>query len=88
MRTDRYRLVEWKEPGTPAEKAAIELYDYTTDPLEKKNLTQDLPDVVTELRAILAKVPEAKPQLSDEGSPESGYEKKPKKKKKDKGDGE
>lgn len=87
VRTDRYRLVEWKEPGTPAEKAAIELYDYETDPLEKKNLAKDRPEVVTELRAILAKVPEAKPQLSDEGSPESGYEKKPKKKK-SKGDGE
>jgi hypothetical protein len=38
----------------------------------------------------LAKLPEAKPQMSDEGAPESGYEKKEKKKKKkDKtGDGE
>lgn len=88
VRTDRYRLVEWKEPGMPADKAAIELYDYETDPLEKKNLAKDRPEIVTELRAILAKVPEAKPQLSDEGSPESGYEKKPKKKNKAKGDGE
>ena len=73
---------------TPAEKAAIELYDYETDPLEKKNLAKDRPEVVAELRAILAKLPEAKPQQSDEGSPESGYEKKEKKKKKSKGDGE
>ncbi|NBS55282.1 DUF4976 domain-containing protein, partial [bacterium] len=89
VRNDRYRLVEWKEPGTPSDKAVIELYDYETDPLEKKNLAKDRPEVVTELRAILDKLPEAKPQQSDEGSPESGYEKKEKKKKKkDKADGE
>ena len=90
VRNDRYRLVEWKEPGDPAEKAAIELYDYQADPLEKKNLVKENPEVVSQLRAILAKLPEAKPQMSDEGSPESGFEKKEKKKKKkDKaGDGE
>jgi iduronate 2-sulfatase len=90
VRNDRYRLVEWKEPNDPAEKAAIELYDYQTDPLEKKNLAQENPELVTQLRAVLAKLPEAKPQMSDEGSPESGFEKKDKKKKKkDKaGDGE
>jgi iduronate 2-sulfatase len=90
VRNDRYRLVEWKEPGDPAEKAAIELYDYQADPLEKKNLAKENPELVAQLRAILAKLPEAKPQMSDEGSPESGYEKKEKKKKKkDKaGDGE
>jgi iduronate 2-sulfatase len=87
VRTDRYRLVEWKEPGTPSEKAAIELYDYQTDPLERKNLANELPAIVAELRAVLAKVPEAKPQVNDEGSPESGYEKKEKKKKKTKGEG-
>lgn len=89
VRNDRYRLVEWKEPGEPADKAAVELYDYQVDPLEKKNLAQENPELVAQLRAILAKLPEAKPQMSDEGAPESGYEKKEKKKKKkDKGDGE
>jgi iduronate 2-sulfatase len=90
VRNDRYRLVEWKEPGDPAEKAAVELYDYQVDPLEKKNLAGEKPELVVQLRAILAKLPEAKPQMSDEGAPESGYEKKEKKKKKkDKtGDGE
>ena len=87
MRNERYRLVEWKEPGEPAEKAVIELYDYETDPLEKKNLAKDLPEVVAKMRAILASLPEAKPQLSDAGAPESGYEKKAKKKK-NKGEGE
>jgi len=89
VRNDRYRLVEWKEPNEPAEKAAIELYDYQTDPLEKKNLAKENPELVAQLRAVLAKLPEAKPQMGGEGAPESGYEKKPKKKKKDKaGDGE
>jgi iduronate 2-sulfatase len=89
VRNDRYRLVEWKEPNDPAEKAAIELYDYQADPLEKKNLAQENPELVTQLRAVLAKLPEAKPQMGGEGAPESGYEKKPKKKKKVKaGDGE
>jgi iduronate 2-sulfatase len=89
VRNDRYRLVEWKEPNDPVEKAAIELYDYQTDPMEKKNLAKENPEIVAEMRAILAKVPEAKPQMSDEGAPESGDEKKDKKKKKkDKGSGE
>jgi iduronate 2-sulfatase len=89
VRNDRYRLVEWKEPNDPPEKAAIELYDYQTDPLEKKNLAQENPELVAKLRAVLAKLPEAKPQMGNEGAPESGYEKKAKKKKKDKaGDGE
>ena len=89
VRNDRYRLVEWKEPNDSAEKAAIELYDYQTDPLEKKNLAEQNPELVAQLRAVLAKLPEAKPQMGDEGAPESGYEKKAKKKKKDKaGSGE
>jgi hypothetical protein len=50
-------------------------------------LANELPAIVAELRAVLAKVPEAKPQVNDEGSPESGYEKKEKKKKKTKGEG-
>ena len=57
VRNDRYRLVEWKEPNDPPEKAAIELYDYQTDPLEKKNLAQENPELVTKLRAVLAKLP-------------------------------
>ena len=89
VRNDRYRLVEWKEPNDSAEKAAIELYDYQTDPLEKKNLAEQNPELVAQLREVLAKLPEAKPQMGDEGAPESGYEKKAKKKKKDKaGSGE
>ena len=63
VRTDRYRLVEWKTPGAPPADAIIELYDYEADPLESRNLASEQPDVVAELRGILAQQPEAKPQV-------------------------
>ncbi len=63
VRTARHRLVEWKIPGAAADSADLELYDYETDPLETKNLASAQPDVVARLRALLAKLPEAKPQL-------------------------
>jgi iduronate 2-sulfatase len=62
VRTERYRLVEWKKPGGDAASAIFELYDYQTDPDETKNLAAEKPEVVAQLRAILAKQPEAKPQ--------------------------
>jgi iduronate 2-sulfatase len=67
VRTDRYRLVEWKNLGASAETAVIELYDYESDPGESKNLTADEPDVVAQLRAILDSQPEAKPPLKAGG---------------------
>jgi iduronate 2-sulfatase len=69
VRTPRYRLVEWKFPGQKAEKAVYELYDYEVDPGENKNLASDKPEVVKELKAILAKQPEAKPQIHPTGGP-------------------
>jgi iduronate 2-sulfatase len=63
VRTSRYRLVEWKRPGAPADRAVLELYDYETDPGEHKNLASELPEVIADLREILADQPEAKPQL-------------------------
>jgi iduronate 2-sulfatase len=62
VRTTRYRLVEWKRPGARSDSAEIELYDYETDPAETKNLAAQKPDVVAELRAVLNRQPEAKPQ--------------------------
>lgn len=63
VRTPRYRLVEWKKPGAPPDSAILELYDYQDDPQETKNLAAERPDVVAELRALLATYPEAKPQI-------------------------
>jgi iduronate 2-sulfatase len=63
IRTPRYRYVEWKKPGSPTATAEHELYDYEADPLERKNLAKDKPEIVKELAAILAQQPEAKPQL-------------------------
>ncbi len=65
VRSERYRLVEWKTIGASPDTAMIELYDYETDPAEAKNLATDKPEVVTQLRAILSKQPEAKPQIGD-----------------------
>jgi iduronate 2-sulfatase len=60
VRTERYRLVEWKRPGAPADTAEFELYDYAADPAESRNLAGEQPAVVADLRRILARHPEAK----------------------------
>ena len=57
LRTERYRLVEWKKPGTPQASAEYELYDYMTDPDEAKNHYTDLPDIARKLKETLAKYP-------------------------------
>ena len=59
IRTERFRLVEWKQPGTQRKSAEIELYDYREDPLETKNLAMEKPAEVKRLRAILDRYPEA-----------------------------
>ena len=64
IRTERYRLVEWKHRGEPVSKAEYELYDYQSDPVESVNLVSKLPDVAAKLKAILAQYPEAVPQPS------------------------
>lgn len=64
IRTSRYRMVEWKNPGAGTETAEYELYDYQIDPLETRNLAASQTDVLRELKTILATHPEAKPQMS------------------------
>ena len=56
IRTERYRLVEWRGPKDA--QAAYELYDYQTDPLERENLADKQPTIVEDLKAILAKHPQ------------------------------
>jgi iduronate 2-sulfatase len=61
IRTERYRMVEWKPAGAPANQAEYELYDYQEDPLETRNLAATQPDTLATLQAILAQHPEALP---------------------------
>jgi iduronate 2-sulfatase len=68
VRTERYRLVEWKKPGAAPETAEYELYDYKRDPLETKNIAASEPKVVKKLQAHLTELPEAKPQISSSGA--------------------
>lgn len=59
IRTDRYRLVEWRNPDQPVATAELELYDYTNDPDEQHNVAAQYPGIVQELQAILRTYPEA-----------------------------
>lgn len=61
IRMERYRLVEWRDPGQPAESADLELYDYETDPHETRNIAADQPQLVAQLQAILAQYPQPVP---------------------------
>lgn len=55
IRNERYRLVEWKEPGAPDATAEWELYDFAEDPDETRNLASRRSDLVEELKTVLAK---------------------------------
>lgn len=59
IRTERYRMVEWRKPHAPHETAEYELYDYQSDPLERANLAAKQPEVLKKLKKILARYPEA-----------------------------
>ncbi|MDA0752280.1 MAG: sulfatase [Verrucomicrobia bacterium] len=58
IRTDRYRLVEWKRPGADQEEAVFEVYDYQEDPGETRNLAASRPELLAQLKLILANHPE------------------------------
>ncbi len=68
VRTPRYRLVEWKKSGAPADTAELELYDYVADPDETRNQATDQPKVVEQLRALLNAEPEPHIQVKARGS--------------------
>ena len=59
IRTDRYRMVEWKKIGADPETAEIELYDYSDGSVEQENIADEKPEVVKRLREMLNKQPEA-----------------------------
>ena len=58
IRTDRYRMVAWRNPGQPLASAQYELYDYQDDPNETRNHASQQPEIVQQLAAKLAKYPE------------------------------
>ncbi len=63
IRTERYRMVRWRNMVDPDDPDFIELYDYLEDPLETKNFANEKPEVVKKLIAILESHPPAKPQI-------------------------
>ncbi|GAB5405840.1 MAG: sulfatase [Aureliella sp.] len=58
IRTERYRMVQWRAIGNPDGAAEYELYDYRDDPLESRNLAEQRPEVLEELKQILAQYPQ------------------------------
>jgi len=84
IRTERYRMVEWKAPEDSADTAEFELYDYQTDPLETVNIAASQPAVLKDMQAILATHPQPRPQQkaeqTDNGSKKKSTETTTKKK--------
>ena len=62
IRTQRYRLVEWRNHSDPDAGVDYELYDYKTDPWETQNQHAAKPKAAEKLKAILAKYPAPKPR--------------------------
>ena len=57
IRTERYRMVEWAKHNGSGGGIDYELYDYQSDPFEKEILADKRPEVLKELKAILASYP-------------------------------
>ena len=57
IRTERYRMVEWREIGESSANVEYELYDYHSDPLETKNLAPTHPEIVKRLTNTLSTYP-------------------------------
>lgn len=54
MRTERYRLVVWKDYKNPSDKPVyLELYDHQADPNETKNIAENDPELLAKLTAQL-----------------------------------
>ncbi len=62
IRTERYRLVEWKTIGASPETAVYELYDYQNGLVEMKNIAGENPAVLSEMKQLLTRHPEAMPE--------------------------
>ena len=62
IRTERYRLVEWAPWDRTESGLEYELYDYDADPLEKRNLIAELPEVAKRLKETLRQYPAPVPR--------------------------
>ncbi len=62
IRNERYRLVQWLPTHDAAAEIEYELYDYLTDPLETKNLADQMPDVLRKMVSIADSHPAPRPQ--------------------------
>jgi iduronate 2-sulfatase len=60
IRTQRYRLVEWRNHSDPNAGVDYELYDYKADPWETQNQYADRPKIAKRLKTILSKHPSPK----------------------------
>lgn len=58
IRTERYRMVEWRTFDASEETAEYELYDYLVDPDEKENLAAVKPQILDRLKSILESYPQ------------------------------
>ena len=58
IRTERHRLVEWKNVNETRDQAEYELFDYQSDPLETRNIASEFPEVVRRLMRILDTYPQ------------------------------
>lgn len=59
IRTERYRLVRWTHLKNEDAPVFYELYDYSKDQIETKNIAKENPKIVAELEKILNKHPKA-----------------------------
>jgi iduronate 2-sulfatase len=71
IRTERYRLVEWRDWGNGRDNVEYELYDYETDPLETENLAAKHPEIVGQLKQILAEYPDPVDRNGRRNQPDS-----------------
>ncbi len=62
IRTDRYRLVEWRNHEKDAVPPIYELYDYRRGEVEKRNIAHRKPKILRELRQILQTYPTPLPR--------------------------
>ncbi|MFK7822246.1 MAG: sulfatase [Planctomycetaceae bacterium] len=64
IRTERFRFVQWKKPDEDKSKAVYELYDYAVHSIERQNVVDQFPEVVAEMKSILATYPKPKARRS------------------------